>query len=88
MAAVEKTTFILHNEYLEQVKLLNDAQAGQLFLAILEYANAGVVSASADPMVNMTFLFIRQQMDKDLKKYEEICKRRSEAGKKGGRPRK
>ena len=39
MAITEKRTFILNNEYKEQVDLLSDAQAGQLFRAILQHAN-------------------------------------------------
>ena len=84
MAITEKTTFILNNEYKEQVDLLSDAQAGQLFRAILQYANEQKVDAIADSVVNVMFSFIRQQMDKDCKKYEEACKKRAEAGRKGG----
>ena len=88
MAVTDKATFILNNEYIEQVQKLNDTQAGQLFRTILLYANEQNVDDPADPMVSMVFSFIRQQMDKDYKKYEETCKKRAENGKKGGRPRK
>ena len=88
MAIAEKTTFLLNNEYKEQVDMLNDVQAGQLFRAILQYANENTTDNIADPVVGMVFSFVRQQMDKDFKKYEETCKKRAEVGKKGGRPRK
>ena len=83
MAVTDKATFILNNEYIEQVQKLNDTQAGQLFRTILLYANEQNVDDPADPMVSMVFSFIRQQMDKDYKKYEETCKKRAENGKKG-----
>ena len=84
MAVTDKATFILNNEYKEQVDMLSDAQAGQLFRAILQHANGQSVDKFADPMVGMVFSFVRQQMDKDYKKYAEVCQKRAEAGRKGG----
>ena len=84
MAVTDKTTFILNNEYKEQVDMLSDVQAGQLFRAILQYANGESVDKFADSTVGMMFSFVRQQMDKDYKKYAEVCQKRAEAGKKGG----
>lgn len=80
-----KATFILHARYAEQVEMLNDAQAGILFRAILQYAQTGAEVASADPAVCMMFSFIRQQMDADLEKYEQACKKRSEAASRAGK---
>ena len=84
MAVTDKATFILNNEYKEQVDMLNDVQAGQLFRAILQYANGQSIDKFADPTVGMMFSFVRQQMDKDYKKYAEVCQKRAEAGRKGG----
>ena len=84
MAVTDKATFILNNEYKEQVDMLSDVQAGQLFRAILQYANGEIVDKFADSTVGMMFSFVRQQMDKDYKKYAEVCQKRAEAGKKGG----
>ena len=84
MAVTDKATFILNNEYKEQVDMLNDVQAGQLFRAILQYANGQSIDEFADPTVGMMFSFVRQQMDKDYKKYAEVCQKRAEAGRKGG----
>ena len=39
-----------------------------------------------DAETNMAFKFIRFQLDKDNKKYEETTEKRKEAGKLGGRP--
>ena len=84
MAVTDKATFILNNEYKEQVDMLSDVQAGQLFRAILQYANGQSIDKFADPTVGMMFSFVRQQMDKDYKKYAEVCQKRAEAGRKGG----
>ena len=88
MKAKEKTTFILNTGYKEQVDMMSNEQAGRLFRAILQYTNNHAIDPIEDPVVNMVFSFVRQQIDKDAQKYEETCKKRSESGKKGGRPRK
>lgn len=80
-----KPTFVLHTKYAEQVALLDDAQAGMLFRAILQYAHTGVAEESADPAVRMLFSFIRQQIDSDYEKYEQTCKKRSEAASRAGK---
>ena len=80
-----KPTFVLHTKYAEQVALLDDAQAGILFRAILKYANTGETVEIADPAVYMLFSFIRQQIDSDYEKYEQACKKRSEAASRAGK---
>ena len=83
--ASSKPTFVLHTRYAEQVDMLNDTQAGMLFRAVLHYADTGLAVETADPAVNMMFSFIRQQMDADYEKYEETCKKRSEAASRAGK---
>lgn len=83
-----KNSFILYIDYFEQISLLSDEQAGMLIKALYHFQVTGEAPEIPDGMVRMAFSFISTDMKRDSKKYEEICERKSEAGKKGGRPRK
>ncbi len=85
---MKKQSFILYTDTEEQISILSDAQAGQLFKLLLRVASGEEKPRNiADPMVKMAFCFIAAQIERDAQKYEEVCQKRSEYGKKGGRPR-
>lgn len=79
--AEDKKSFVLYCDYREHLQLLSDSERGQLFTAILDYAN-DIEVGDLPPMVKMAFSFIKSQMDKDAEKYAQTVKARSEAGKK------
>ena len=66
--------------------MLSDEQAGMLIKALLHYTTTEEDPELTDGMVRMAYAFIKAQIDRDAEKWEETCKRRSEAGKLGGRP--
>lgn len=79
-----KNSFVLYTSYKEHIDLLSVEEKAQLLDAIFQYAEGYpeeqiIISG----MAKMAFSFIRQQMDKDNEKYDEICRKRKEAGKKG-----
>ena len=78
----KKKSFILYADYQKHVARLSDTEAGQLFKAILEYTSTGE-RPGLSPMVEMAFSFIAEQLDRDAEKWRDICKKRSEAGRKG-----
>lgn len=80
-----KNSFVLYTDYYEHVDSLTDEEAGELFKGIFRYA-MGNESGINSRVVNMAFSFIKAQMDKDTEKYNETCRKRSESGAKGGRP--
>ena len=81
----EKSSFVLYDKYEEQIKMLSDQQAGQLFKAI--YAcRLGQEMTIEDPAVAILWSVIRQQMAVDEQRYQEVCDKRRAAGQKGGRP--
>lgn len=82
-----KESFIVYNAIEEQTAILSDAQMGQLFRAMIRF-NKGGEPKLCDPLVAVSFSFIRPMMEKDRRKYEEVCAKRQEAGRKGGRPKK
>jgi len=73
--------------YIDQLDILDELtneQIGELFLAIKNYAKGEKVELSQ--ILKIAFIPIKNQMDRDFEKYENICKRNAENGLKGGRP--
>lgn len=92
--AKDKPSFILYADLLHVIKklVLQDRanktnHAGELFLHILEYVNDNN-PVPIDFIVDMAFEPIKQQLKRDLKKYELFREKQSENGKMGGRPHK
>ena len=86
---MEKKTFVLETDHITEVNMLSDEQAGKLFKAIYAYEAEGEVAQfSCDMILNMLFGIFKRQLDFCRKRYEEKVKKCSEAGKRGGRPRK
>lgn len=83
MAKVKKKSFVLYNDYQQHIDRLTDEQAGKLFKAIFDYVNTGTITI-LEGQADMAFSFIALQLDRDVEKYEEICRKRSENGRAGG----
>ena len=84
---MEKNSFLLYDEYAEHFLLLSMEQRGVLITAIFAYCRKEELPIM-DGTVNMAFSFIKAQLLRDNERYEEIIKKRSDAGKLGGRPKK
>ncbi len=78
-----KNSFVLYTEHLEQVEMLTDEQSGVLLKALMSYA-AGKELPQMDAITAVVFSFMRAQIDKNNKKYEEAVNKRREAGRLGG----
>lgn len=87
MAQEKKGSFVLYFDYRKHLEFLTDEECGQLFKALLDYGETKK-EPELDGAARMAFSFIACQMDRDAEKYAKTCKNRSEAGKKGGRPKK
>ena len=85
--AENKKSFLLYCDTLLTVKKLTDQKAGKLFKIILMYVNDENPTVD-DLVVDLAFEPIKQQLKRDLKKYEAICDRNKSNGGKGGRPQK
>ena len=79
---MKRNTFVLGLEDLEDVADMKDSEAGKLFKAILHYVAEGQ-TWKLPTRASVIFGFIRRRLDKDMVKYEAVCKKRSEAGKLG-----
>ena len=73
-----KDSFILYNSFYEPIKSLSNEQLGRLFRAIFNYTTNGEITQEED--IKIAFLFIKNQLDIDINKWEETRKKRSEAG--------
>lgn len=79
-----KKSFVLYCDLIHTVDKLPDDKAGQLFKHILAYVN-DLNPLTDDLIVNIAFEPIKQQLKRDLQKWEtEIKPKRSEAGRLGG----
>ena len=78
-------SFPVYLDYSKAVNKLSDAEAGQLFKALLEYADSG-----QDPQLEgslyVVFAIMQNQLDRDTEKYVQKCERLRQNGSKGGRP--
>lgn len=77
-----KKSFLIYYDSIEAIESLSDADAGQLFKAVIAYAAEGREPDPSLPCYTV-FLFLKAQIRRDNEKYDEICRKRSEAGKKG-----
>lgn len=85
MAQDIKKGFVLYYDYRKHLSLLSDEERGKLLMALLDYGERGD-EPDLEGAALMAFSFITGQMDRDAAKYAETCRKRSEAGKQGGRP--
>ena len=80
-----KKKFCLYTDLLVKLGNMSNEELGELFRAILSYANGGEVSITS-PTVGIAFSFIKIDLDAFQEEYEAKCRRAVENGKKGGRP--
>lgn len=77
-----KDSFILYNSFYEPIKALKNEQLGKLLRSIFNYTINGEITQDSEILV--AFMFIKNQIDIDTKKWEDTKEKRSEAGRIGG----
>lgn len=80
-----KTSFVLPTDCLEDLADFSDEEAGELFRAILEYANSQIETEFSDRAMKMYFNRIKKYIDCANENYEKMIQARKEAGSKGGK---
>lgn len=81
----DKKSFVMYESWGAGIEKMNNEQAGELIKAIYAYQK-DPDAVPEDPALAFVFELIKQQLDADSQRYKEACAARSEAGKKGGRP--
>ena len=79
-----KESFIIYTSFYEPIKELSDKQLGRIFRALFDYHVTG--NRQVDDDIRMAFLFFKNQMDIDRKRYIEMCDKRKQAAVRGGAP--
>lgn len=82
----EKKSLLLYYDYAQHFNFLTDEQTGKIIKAMLDYEINGVFPEFSEPIMQMTFSFIRTNLDRDKEKWFETCKTNKKNGKLGGRP--
>lgn len=85
--AQNKKSFIAYADWLETFEECSDEEAGKLVKHLFRYVN-DLNPEAPDRLTKMLFLAFKRALKSDLKKYEEIKKKRSEAGKEGAKQKK
>lgn len=80
-----KKSFVAYVDWKETFDALPDDKAGKLVKHLFAYIN-DENPVSEDVLINVVFINIKQQLKRDLDKYEQIRERNKENGLKGGRP--
>ena len=79
-----KESFIIHHDSVGILEKLTDEQAGKLFKAICSYSITGEIDC--DSMTDLLVHPFVNQLDRDIKKWNNKSSAGKENGKKGGRP--
>jgi len=77
----------IYTEWIEIFEALNDENAGKLIKHFFRYVN-DLDHELNNELLNMAFIPIKQQLKRDLKKWESMCYKNKQNGLKGGRPNK
>lgn len=85
--AKDKKSFILYADLLERTDHLTTEEKGILFQHILEYVN-DLNPTLEDRVLLGVWKPIKQQLKRDLVKYQQYIDKQRENGRKGGRPKK
>ena len=80
-----KKSFVLYIDLIHTVDKMPNEKAGELFKHILNYVNDKNPETD-DLIIQLTFEPIKQQLKRDLKKWESLAERNKINGSKGGRP--
>jgi len=83
--AENKKSVLLYCDIIHTVEELDDAEAGRLFKHYLRYIN-DQNPEPPDKLTKIVFEPIKQNLKRDLKKWEGFIEKQSLNGKKGGRP--
>ena len=83
--ADNKKSFVAYCDWKNTFQMLTDEESGKLIKHLFSYVNDENPELD-DRLLKLAFEPIKMQLKRDLKKYEDVRHKRSEAGKLGGRP--
>lgn len=79
----QKESFVFYFDWLDHLSLLEPSEAVAVLEAIRNYIVDGESDSGLEGAARMVFSFLKAQVDRDLVKWEDTRRKRSEAGKTG-----
>lgn len=79
-------TVMLFTEWKEPLSILSLEQKGKLLDALLDYPDSGAPKFD-EPLLSMAWAFMDRALEQNKQRYNDICEKRSEAGKRGNEKR-
>lgn len=79
-----KKAFLLYYDYFEIISELSDEQAGKLLKAIYEFLVLETELKSDDGMLRIVWKQIKNNLNRDMEKYEKVIKEQEDKSKMGG----
>ena len=79
-----KESFIIYTSFYEPIKQLSDKQLGRIFRALFDYQLGNELQVDDD--IKMAFLFFKNQIDIDTRRYINKVEANKQNGAKGGAP--
>lgn len=83
--AENKKAVVVYADWISTFDKLSDQEAGRLIKYFFKYIN-DMNPEAPDRLTELLFEPIKSTLRRDLRKYEEIRQKRSDAGRQGGRP--
>lgn len=77
-----KTALLLHYDLCNTFSLLTDEELGKLIRAVFEYDINGTVPDFEERVLKACFMRIAECLDRNNIRYEEVCRKKSDAMKK------
>lgn len=72
---MSKDSFVFYTKYKDALLMLSDRDRSDILIGCIEYVSTGEVPPFLDPSASLLFTLIRQDIDEDKRKYEEVCER-------------
>lgn len=82
---MERNSFVFYKDWKEAIKDLPDDVRLEIYDSIIEYATTGNIQGLKS-MAKIAFNFIKNDIDRDTKKYMSIVESNKQNGSKGGAP--
>lgn len=73
---MSKDSFVFYTKYKDALLMLSDADRSEILLGCIEYVSTGAVPSFINPAASLLFSLVRQDIEEDKRKYEEVCEKR------------
>ena len=79
----KKNSFVFYYDWRDILDPFDDVRLARLIRAVLKYAVDSEETSFDDLALTVSYNFIKNTLERDSEKYQEICERKKEYAKKG-----